>query len=156
MEGHQLRAASHAWSARFGVPRSRVHAHVYVRARAACRSPSACRTSSPRQAPRRPTCCGAWRHELECFACTSPCPVPTRSTLLLPTPLSANRPVPTRHHAFDILLHLACVGARSKLLVFNPHKRLSADEALRHPYVAQVRAVQCIREVSKKGIVGEG
>ncbi len=25
----------------------------------------------------------------------------------------------------------------SKLLVFNPHKRLTAEQALRHPYVAQ-------------------
>lgn len=28
-------------------------------------------------------------------------------------------------------------GACRKLLVFNPHKRLSVQEALRHPYVAQ-------------------
>ena len=45
----------------------------------------------------------------------------------------------------------ACAGPPRRLLQFNPSKRLSAEDALRHPYVAQFHAAH--EEPSAKGVI---
>jgi hypothetical protein len=51
-------------------------------------------------------------------------------------------PLPLRHVAVPPRRHTT---PRRRLLVFNPNKRLSVEEALRHPYVAQFHSSQVSR-----------